>query len=118
MLTLCILGPHHNPSFPLPHPPPPPPPLEQAEQAVTSQRLPYASLWRPGLLERGDLARGGERLFARLLNSVAASQVAHAMVADAERWHAARSAAGASAVGAAAEPLVRIFEMKEIQQYV
>ena len=70
---------------------------------------------RPGLLERGELARGLEKLSAKLLSSVAVSQVARVMVLDAERWHEARSAAAAAAAGA--QPEVKVFEMGDLRKY-
>ena len=62
------------------HPPPVPRTLTapsirqpQAEEAVKAQRFPYASILRPGLLERGELARGMEKAVARLMSSVKVS---------------------------------------------
>ncbi|PSC69508.1 Oxidoreductase HTATIP2 [Micractinium conductrix] len=83
----------------------------QAEEAVKAGNFAYASIWRPGLLERGDLARGPENLYAKLVSSVASSQVAAAMVGDAERWHDARRS------GSGAAPPVKTFEMADIQQW-
>lgn len=45
----------------------------QAEEAVKAQRFPYASILRPGLLERGELARGMEKAVARVMSSVKVS---------------------------------------------
>lgn len=45
----------------------------QAEEAVKAQRFPYASILRPGLLERGELARGMEKVVARVMSSVKVS---------------------------------------------
>ncbi|KAI7835557.1 hypothetical protein COHA_010537 [Chlorella ohadii] len=87
----------------------------QAEEAVKAQRFPYASILRPGLLERGELARGMEKAVARLMSSVKVSQVAHCMIADAERWHAEQKATASG--GAGGEPEVKLFDMKQIQGY-
>ena len=84
----------------------------QAEQAAKSLHLPYTTIVRPGLLERGELARGLEKLSSKLLSSVAVSQVARVMLADAERWHEARGPAAAGA-----EPEVKVFEMGDLQNY-
>ena len=46
----------------------------QAEEAVKAQRFPYAALLRPGLLERGELARGMEKAVARVMSSVKVRQ--------------------------------------------
>jgi oxidoreductase len=88
----------------------------QAEEAVKAARFPYASILRPGLLERGELARGMEKMVARIMSSVKVSQVAHCMIADAERWHAERAAAAGSG-GAGGEPEVKLFEMKAIHGF-
>lgn len=80
----------------------------RAEEAVTSRAFRCSTIARPGLLERGDLTRGAERVFARLVSSVPAAGVAAALVRDAERCHAAPAAAGAA-------PEVRVLEMKELQ---
>ena len=77
-----------------------------------SLHLPYTTIVRPGLLERGELARGLEKLSSKLLSSVAVSQVARVMLADAERWHEARGPAAAGA-----EPEVKVFEMGDLQNY-
>jgi hypothetical protein len=79
---------------------------------VKAQRLPHTTIVRPGLLERGELARGAEKVFARLLSGVAVGQVARVMVTEAEKWHS-----GHSSGSTAAEPEVRVYEMKELQQY-
>lgn len=46
----------------------------QAEEAVRAQRFPHAAILRPGLLERGELARGMERAIARVMSSVKVRQ--------------------------------------------
>jgi len=38
----------------------------QAEEAVKAQRFSYTTIMRPGLLDRGELSRGPEKLFAKL----------------------------------------------------
>lgn len=80
----------------------------QAEEAVKAQSFAYASIFRPGMLDRGDLARPGERLF-KWIGSVPAAQVAAAMVADSERFLAPG--------GAAQDGGVRVFEMAEIKKH-
>ena len=82
----------------------------QAEEFVKSQGFKYATVARPGLLERGDAARGVEKVFAKLVSSVGVSQVARALVGDAQAFHAAAGAACPSSP-------VKVFEMKEIQNY-
>ncbi|EFN55849.1 hypothetical protein CHLNCDRAFT_145410 [Chlorella variabilis] len=88
----------------------------QAEEAVKSMGLSYTAIMRPGMLDRGELARGVERAFSKLMSSVAVSQVAHVMIADVERWLDARAAAGAAA-HAGAQPEVKVFEMGDIQKF-
>lgn len=78
--------------------------------------LSYTAIMRPGMLDRGELARGVERAFSKLMSSVAVSQVAHVMIADVERWLDARAAAGAAA-HAGAQPEVKVFEMGDIQKF-
>ena len=60
----------------------------------------------PGLLERGDLARGGEGLTARLVPSISVAQVASVMIAEAEKAHKAGGGG------------VAVLEMKALQKYV
>lgn len=67
---------------------------------------------RPGLLERGQLARGAEKVFAKLVSSVAVGQVARVLVDEAEKWHAVHGGGGE-----ATDPQVTVFEMKQLQQY-
>ena len=60
------------------------------------------------MLDRGDLARPGERLF-KWMGSVPAAQVAATMVADSERFLAPG--------GAEQDGRVRVFEMAEIKKH-
>lgn len=57
----------------------------EAEQAVQAQEFERVSVWRPGLLERGDAARWNEKLFAWVAPSMPTSTLARAMRIDAER---------------------------------
>lgn len=53
-------------------------PCVQAEEAVKAQRFPRSLILRPGMLERGELARGAEKWGMKLLpflSSVPVSQV-------------------------------------------
>ncbi|GAB4813542.1 hypothetical protein N2152v2_000588 [Parachlorella kessleri] len=81
----------------------------QAEEFVKSQAFTYATIARPGLLERGEAARGVEKVFAKLVSSVPVAQVARALVGDAQAFHAAGAAGAAGAV--------KVYEMKELQAY-
>jgi len=55
---------------------PPTPKRNQAEEAVKAQRFEAVGIFRPGLLDRGERARAGERWFASLVNKVAVADVA------------------------------------------
>jgi oxidoreductase len=79
-----------------------------AEEAVKAQGFALSTIMRPGLMERGALTRGAEKIYAKLVNSVPAAQVAKAMIADAEGFHSG---------AASAEKRVEVFEMKDIQRY-
>lgn len=59
----------------------------EAEQAVLSERIPATSIFRPGLLDRGDAARGMEKMMFSLglFSSIKVEDVARCMVLDAER---------------------------------
>jgi hypothetical protein len=61
------------------------------------------SIFRPGLLDRGDKARGVEAWGSYIMPSIKVADVARLMVLDAER-------AGASGT--------RVFEMKHLQAAV
>mmetsp|Transcript_7613 Transcript_7613/g.16507 ORF Transcript_7613/g.16507 Transcript_7613/m.16507 type:complete len:84 (+) Transcript_7613:405-656(+) len=56
-----------------------------AEEAVKAQGFERVSIFRPGLLDRGDLARGMERFFLRLMPNIKVSQMGRMMVLDASR---------------------------------
>ena len=58
----------------------------QAEEAVKSQGIPAVSLFRPGMLDRGDKARSNEKIGSYLpfLTKTPVSQVAKAMIQEAE----------------------------------
>lgn len=74
-----------------------------AEEAAKAQGFALGvSAFRPGMLERGELARGVERLFAKVLSSVPVADVAKVMIADAEQ----RLAGGATGE--------RVLEMRDI----
>jgi hypothetical protein len=64
------------------------------------------------MLERGDLARGMEKLFSKLVTSVSVAKVASVMIKEAENFHERHTAAAASG-----EPIVSVFEMGDIQKY-
>lgn len=126
----------------------------QAEEAVKAARFPRAAILQPGMLDRGDLARGVEkagmklpfvpsvpvaqvrcgrlrggmressgcihRLRLALRPTARSPQVARCMVADAERFLTARAGGGGDAAGAAAaaaEPEVKVYSMRELQDY-
>ena len=55
-----------------------------AEEAVRAAGFESAAAVRPGLLNRGDRARTGERLFGWLMSWIDVSQVARAMLATAD----------------------------------
>lgn len=76
-----------------------------AEEAVKSQGFAAAGIFRPGLLDRGDMARPNEKWFSRLVNAVATSDVAKVMVADAQRFLSEGAPTGA-----------RVYEMAQIQR--
>jgi len=56
----------------------------EAENAIIDLRFPRTSIFRPGLLDRGSMARGPERFSAKFLGSTSVSDVAAAMIYDAE----------------------------------
>ena len=58
--------------------------MVKAEEAVKGQGIAAVSIFRPGLLGRGQKARGVEKVAARFLTSTPAQQVAKAMIQDAE----------------------------------
>ncbi|KAL4424870.1 hypothetical protein ABPG77_002093 [Micractinium sp. CCAP 211/92] len=87
-----------------------------AEEAVKASGFAYATIMRPGLLERGQMARGLEKAVAKVWSSVPVSKVAAVMIADAERWHDARRGGGGSGA-TEGQAAVKVFEMKDIQRY-
>lgn len=79
----------------------------RAEEAVKAQGFSFVSIMRPGLLERGDLTRGPEKLYGKLMGSVPCSQVAAVMIAEAERFADSGSSDGG----------VKTWTMKDIQSF-
>eukprot|EP00878_Enallax_costatus_P044876 GHUV01053650.1.p1 GENE.GHUV01053650.1~~GHUV01053650.1.p1 ORF type:complete len:209 (+),score=94.39 GHUV01053650.1:36-662(+) len=75
-----------------------------AENAVTSQGFARAAIFRPGMLDRGDKARGIEKIFMPIMGSIRVSDVAKVMIADAEAFKAGKASGTA------------VFEMKALQQ--
>ena len=67
----------------------------QVEEGVEALGFPRTAIWRPGLLDRGDRARGVERVGLALVGGVPVRSLAGAMVAELER-QAAAAAPGAS----------------------
>lgn len=47
----------------------------QAEEAVKAARFPCATILQPGMLDRGELARGPEKWALKVMSSVPVSQV-------------------------------------------
>ena len=82
------------------------------------------SVFRPGLLDRGDKARTGEALFHGIVPTISVADVAKVMVADANDALAAAAAAAAGSAdgdGRAApvgnkRPVLSLFEMKELKR--
>lgn len=56
-----------------------------AEAAIKALGFPETAIFRPGMLDRGDLARPVERWAMKVLPAVSAQSVARSMVIDAER---------------------------------
>ena len=73
---------------------------------MKSQAFSYATFMRPGMLDRGAMARPMEKLFSSMMPSVKASRVAEVMVTDAEKFHSGAAPGG-----------VKEFSMKDIQQF-
>jgi oxidoreductase len=71
----------------------------QAEEAVKAQGFERVSIFRPGLLDRGDRVRPLEAVIAAVVPSIKVAEVARLMVLDAER-----QASG-----------TRVFEMRHLQ---
>ena len=80
--------------------------LLKAEEAVKGHGIPAVSIFRPGLLERGQKARGVEKVAAYLpfLTATSVQQVASAMISDAV------DAAKAKRTG------VQVFEEQDIRK--
>jgi oxidoreductase len=57
-----------------------------AEEAVKAQLFLRTSIFRPGLLDRGDKARAVEAALLNIVPTIKASEVAKVMVWDAEAW--------------------------------
>jgi oxidoreductase len=82
----------------------------RAEEAIKEQNFNYVTIMRPGMLDRGDMARFGESFGSKLMSSVPVSTVAAAMIAEAEKY-------AASAGGVAGDEKVKIWSMKDIQHF-
>ncbi len=61
----------------------------EAEQAASSRAFPHTSIFRPGMLDRGDKARWSETIARALLPATHVRTVARAMIAVAEQQAAA-----------------------------
>ncbi len=59
-----------------------------AEEAIKAQNFSHVTITRPGMLERGDLSRFGEKFWSNFISSVPTSKVAAVMIADAEKFAA------------------------------
>ena len=84
----------------------------QAEEAVKKQGFATTSIFRPGLLERGDKARGMEKMISAIMSGVKVSDVAKAMLLDAKRA-LGLGEGGSSSAGA--KP-VAVFEDRAIRK--
>jgi oxidoreductase len=78
--------------------------LLQAEEAVKSQGIEKTSIFRPGLLDRGEKARSLEKLVAGFMSSINVADVAKVMIADAVSRLADKTSSG-----------VTVYEMKKMQ---
>lgn len=67
--------------------------------------FPHTSIWRPGLLGRGDKARGVEKMARLLIRPMAVETLALAMVRDAE-----------SKIGGEAEEDAAVFSNKDMRR--
>jgi hypothetical protein len=79
----------------------------KAEEAVKSAGFAYVTIMRPGLLQRGTLARGMEPIAAKIIPSIPVSHVAAAMIADSLAFHDGKKQG----------ETLKVFEMKEMQNY-
>ncbi|CAM9823399.1 unnamed protein product [Pylaiella littoralis] len=77
----------------------------QCEKVVQSAGYPHTSIWRPGLLGRGDKARVVEKMFRLLVTEMPVETLARAMVAEAE-----------SKLGAPPSEEATLFTNKEIRK--
>ncbi len=68
----------------------------QAEREANAQGFSHTSIYRPGLLDRGDKARWAERMALAVLPNTHVRDVARAMIATAERLHGAPPQAAAT----------------------
>ncbi|KAG1656442.1 hypothetical protein FOA52_006984 [Chlamydomonas sp. UWO 241] len=75
----------------------------QAEEAVKAAGIPTVSIYRPGLLERGERERGTEKAMAALFTKISVSAIGRMMVQDAE-----------AAAAGARSPTVATFTMKDM----
>ena len=75
----------------------------QAEEAVKSQHFASTFIFRPGLLDRGDKARGVEKWASKVLNSTSVKDIATAMVLEAEAGHTGVHVYEGSDIGQAAK---------------
>lgn len=79
-----------------------------AEAAIKQLGFPTAVVFRPGMLDRGDMARSVERWAMKVLPAVRVQAVARAMRVDAE------AALAGGAGGAGTEPIFRVVADKAI----
>eukprot|EP00955_Chlamydomonas_euryale_P117135 366456-Chlamydomonas_euryale.AAC.18 len=78
----------------------------QAEEAVKAGGFPFVSVFRPGLIDRGDRMRGGEKLAKVLgVSSIKTAAFGKLMVEDAEEVAQGRRT-----------PAVAMFRMKAMQE--
>ena len=71
---------------------------------MKSQGIDKTSIFRPGLLDRGDKARGLEKMISGVMSSIKVADVAKFMVADAVSRLADSTSSG-----------VKVYEMKTMQ---
>jgi hypothetical protein len=83
----------------------------QAEEAAKKQGFATLSIFRPGLLDRGDKARGIEKMISAVASGVKVSDVAKVMILDAKR----ALGLGGSSGSCSAEP-VAVYEDKAIRK--
>ena len=78
-----------------------------AEESIKGQHFSLTTIMRPGMLERGDLTRFGEKFGSLFMSTVAVSKVAAAMISDAEKF----------AAGAAGDENVKVWSMADIRKF-